>query len=48
LGLKNIQSRVKVLQGRISFEKDLSQTYYKVTLEVPATTDDENLASFSF
>ena len=35
LGLKNIQSRVKVLHGRIGFEKDLSQTYYKVTLEVP-------------
>jgi signal transduction histidine kinase len=48
LGLKNIQSRVKVLQGRIAFEKDLSQTYYKVTLEVPAITDEENMASFSF
>ncbi len=29
LGLKNIQSRLKVLQGNIFFEKDLSQTYYK-------------------
>jgi len=48
LGLKNIQSRVKVLQGRISFEKDLSQTYYKVTLEVPAIVQEENLASISF
>jgi two-component system NarL family sensor kinase len=35
LGLKNIQSRVKVLHGQIGFEKDLSQTYYKVTIEVP-------------
>jgi two-component system, NarL family, sensor kinase len=35
LGLKNIQSRVKVLQADINFEKDLSQTYYKVTLEIP-------------
>ena len=35
LGLKNIQSRLKVLHGRIFFEKDLSQTYYKVTIEVP-------------
>ncbi len=35
LGLKNIQSRMKVLHGRINFEKDLSQTYYKVTMEVP-------------
>lgn len=35
LGLKNIQSRVKVLNGRIFFEIDASQTYYKVTIEVP-------------
>jgi two-component system, NarL family, sensor kinase len=35
LGLKNIQSRVKVLNGRIFFEIDSSHTYYKVTLEVP-------------
>lgn len=34
LGLKNIQSRLKVLQGRIFFEKDASQTYYKVTIEL--------------
>ena len=35
LGLKNITSRMNVLQGSISFEKDISQTYYKVTLELP-------------
>lgn len=35
LGLKNIASRMKVLNGRIFFEIDSSQTYYKVTLEVP-------------
>ena len=35
LGLKNIQSRLKLLQGKIFFEKDLSQTYFKVTIEVP-------------
>lgn len=35
LGLKNIQSRMKVLQGNINFEKDMSQTYFKVTLEIP-------------
>ncbi|UAY50742.1 sensor histidine kinase [Ferruginibacter albus] len=35
LGLKNIASRVKVLNGRIYFEIDPSHTYYKVTLEVP-------------
>lgn len=37
LGLKNIQSRLKLLQGKIFFEKDMSQTYYKVTIEVPKT-----------
>ena len=35
LGLKNIASRMKVLNGRIYFEIDPSQTYYKVTLEIP-------------
>jgi two-component system, NarL family, sensor kinase len=35
LGLKNIQSRLKVVHGKIWFEKDASQTYYKVTLEIP-------------
>ena len=35
LGLKNIASRIKVLNGRIFFEIDPSQTYYKVTLEIP-------------
>lgn len=35
LGLKNIQSRLKLLQGKIFFEKDMSQTYFKVTIEVP-------------
>ena len=38
LGLKNIASRMKVLNGRIFFEIDPSQTYYKVTLEVPKTS----------
>ena len=35
LGLKNIASRVKVLGGKILFEIDASQTYFKVTIEVP-------------
>jgi two-component system NarL family sensor kinase len=35
LGLKNISSRLKVVQGNINFEKDISQTYYKVTIEMP-------------
>jgi signal transduction histidine kinase len=39
LGLKNIQSRLKVLQGRIFFEKDMSQTYYKITIELNREED---------
>jgi len=35
LGLKNISSRLRVAKGKIFFEKDGSQTYYKVTLEIP-------------
>lgn len=35
LGLKNISSRLRVVQGNINFEKDNSQTYYKVTIELP-------------
>ena len=35
LGLKNISSRLRVVHGQINFEKDISQTYYKVTIELP-------------
>jgi signal transduction histidine kinase len=35
LGLKNIQSRIRVLKGKITFEIDNTHTYYKVTIEVP-------------
>lgn len=35
LGLMNISSRLRVVQGNINFEKDISQTYYKVTIEMP-------------
>jgi len=35
LGLKNITSRMRLIQGNINFEKDISQTYYKVTIELP-------------
>src|SRR6266496_5932253 len=35
LGLKNISSRLRVVQGNINFEKDISQTYYKITIEMP-------------
>ncbi len=41
LGLKNISSRLRVVQGNINFEKDISQTYYKVTIELP--TDEPYL-----
>src|ERR1043165_7741616 len=30
LGLKNISSRLRVVHGSINFEKDISQTYYKI------------------
>ncbi len=35
LGLKNISSRLRLVEGHINFEKDVSQTYYKVTIEMP-------------
>lgn len=38
LGLKNIASRIMVLNGRIFFEIDPSHTYYKVTLEIPKSS----------
>ena len=41
LGLKNIQSRLKVLHGKIFFEKDMSQTYYKVTIELVKEEDNK-------
>jgi signal transduction histidine kinase len=41
LGLKNIQSRLKVLHGKIFFEKDMSQTYYKVTIELLKDEDNK-------
>src|SRR6478672_7976913 len=44
LGLKNISSRLKVAQGNILFEKDASQTYYKVTIEIPNDDPYESLA----
>ena len=44
LGLKNIQSRLKVLQGKIFFEKDMSQTYYKVTIELVKEEDNSKPA----
>ena len=40
LGLKYIQSRIRVLHGGITFEKDISQTYFKVTLDIPVETEE--------
>lgn len=40
LGLKNIQSRLNVLRGRIFFERDSSQTYYKITIELNREDED--------
>lgn len=40
LGLKNISSRMRIMQGAISFERDISQTYFKVTLELPKNDPD--------
>lgn len=35
LGLKNITGRLRVLSGNINFERDISNTYFKVTLDLP-------------
>ena len=44
LGLKNISSRLKVAQGSIFFEKDASQTYYKITIDIPRDDPYDSLA----
>jgi signal transduction histidine kinase len=44
LGLKNINSRLRVAQGVILFEKDPSQTYYKVSISIPREDPDEILS----
>src|SRR6476620_7207386 len=44
LGLKNISSRLRVAHGNILFEKDASQTYYKITVEIPRDDQYETLA----
>jgi signal transduction histidine kinase len=46
LGLKNISSRLKVVLGSINFEKDISQTYYKITLELPKDEPFESKNTF--
>jgi len=44
LGLKNISSRMRLANGKIFFEKDASQTYYKVTIEIPKEDPYQPLA----
>ncbi len=41
LGLKNIKSRLKVIQGDILFEQDPSQSFFKVSIEVPKDDDEK-------
>jgi signal transduction histidine kinase len=47
LGLKNISSRLRVAQGKIFFEKDPSQTYYKITMEIPKYDSKDTFAANS-
>lgn len=41
LGLKNIQSRLKVIFGNIYFEQENTQFYYKVTIDIPKDADEK-------
>jgi len=41
LGLKNIQSRLKVIQGEINFALDISESFYKITIEIPKDFDEK-------
>ena len=40
LGLKNIQSRLKVIFGNIFFEQEMAEFTYKVTIDVPKENDE--------
>jgi hypothetical protein len=35
LGLKNIQSRLRVIHSDILYEEDTSQSLFKVTIDIP-------------
>lgn len=41
LGLKNIQSRLKVIFGNIFFEHETEKFLYKVTIDVPKDYDEK-------
>lgn len=40
LGLKNIQSRLKVIHGEILYEEDTAQSFYKVTIDIPRDPEE--------
>lgn len=40
LGLKNIQSRLKVIHGDILFEQDPSKSFFKATIDIPKDMDE--------
>ncbi len=40
LGLKNIQSRLKVIHGDILFEFDPSKSSYNVTIDIPKDIEE--------
>lgn len=41
LGLKNIQSRLKVIFGNIYFEQEATKFFYKVTIDIPKDEDEK-------
>ncbi|TDH18286.1 two-component sensor histidine kinase [Segetibacter sp. 3557_3] len=41
LGLKNIQSRLKVINGNILFETDTHHSFYRTTLDIPKDLEDK-------
>jgi len=40
LGLKNIQSRLRVIHSDILYEEDTSHSFFKVTLDIPREDDE--------
>ena len=40
LGLKNIQSRLKVVHGHILYEEDTSQSFFNVTIDIPRDPEE--------
>lgn len=41
LGLKNVQSRLKVILGDIFFEQDASRSFYKVSITIPKQYEEK-------